>query len=68
MDQLKLLEQELIMIQENIQRNKIYQKEQKESKWIPCQSNVIGEFKQRIIALKQRLTLVSKITTRDLFN
>ena len=33
MEQLKLLEQELIMIQENIQRIKIYQKEQKESKW-----------------------------------
>ena len=71
MEQLEFLKQELKMLQDNIKRIEKYQKEQKEqkeSKWKPCQSNVIGEFKHRIIALKQRLTLVSQITTRDLFN
>ena len=68
MEQLEFLKQELKMLQDNITRIEKYQKEQKESKWKPCQSNVIGEFKHRIIALKQRLTLVSQITTRDLFN
>ena len=68
MEQLEFLKQELKMVQDNIKRIENYQKEQKESKWKPSQSNVIGEFKHRIIALKQRLTLVSQITTRDLFN
>ena len=68
MEQLEFLKQELKMLQDNIKRIEKYQKEQKEQKWKPYQSNVIGEFKHRIVALKQRLTLVSQITTRDLFN
>jgi hypothetical protein len=68
MEQLEFLKQELKMMQENIKRIEKYQKEQEKQKWKPHQSAVIGEFKHRIIALKQRLTLVSQITTRDLFN
>jgi len=67
MKQLELLEQELKMIQENIQRVKKYQKEQKLEKWKPYNSLVVGELKHRLIALKQRITLVSQITTTDLF-
>ena len=67
MKQLELLEQELLMVQENIERIKNYKKEYENQKWQPGQSNVVGELKHRIIALKQRLTLVSSITTNRLF-
>lgn len=65
MKQLQLLEQELIMLQENIERIKKYQKEGQNVS--NSQSRVVGEFKHRIVALKQRLTLVSKMNTNSLF-
>ena len=67
MKQLELLEQELLMIQENIQRIKKFKKEHESKKYKPYSSRVVGEFKHRIITLKQRLTLVSTITTSSLF-
>jgi len=67
MEQLELLEVELKMIQDNIKRIREFQKEQDNNKYKQYSSLVVGEFKHRIVALKQRLTLVSKITTRDLF-
>ena len=66
MEQLELLEQELKMIQENIKRVKKYQKEQQGYR--TYNSNVVGELKHRLIALKQRITLVNKITTMDLWD
>lgn len=66
--QLDLLEQELKMMLENIERVKQYKKEQQAENWKPYQSAVIGELKHRSVSLKQRLTLISKITTSDLFN
>ena len=68
MTQLELLEQELIMLQENIIRVKKFQKECKKNNVYQYQSRVIGELKHRIISLKQRLTIVSKISTRDLLD
>lgn len=65
MKQLELLEQELRMLQENIERIKLYQKNKENVR--NYQSRVVGEFKHRIIAIKQRLTLVSKMNTSDLF-
>ena len=67
MEQLELLEVELKMIQDNIKRIREFQKLYENEKWKPHQSNVVGELKHRVVVLKQRLTLVSKITTRDLF-
>jgi len=67
MKQLELLEQELKMVQENIQRVKKYQKEEENKKWRPCHSHVVGELKHRLIALKQRINLVNDITTNDLW-
>lgn len=67
MKQLELLEQELKMIQENIQRVKEYQQKEEHRKWKPYNSLVVGELKHRLTALKQRITLVSQITTTDLF-
>lgn len=65
MKQLELLEQELRMLQENIERIKLYQKNKENVS--NYQSRVVGEFKHRIVAIKQRLTLVSKMNTSDLF-
>jgi len=67
MKQLELLEQELKMVQENIQRVKKYQKEEQNKNWRPYHSHVVGELKHRLIALKQRINLVNDITTSDLW-
>jgi len=67
MEQLEFLEVELRMLQENIARIREFQKDEENNKYIPHTSRVIGEFKHRIVAIKQRLTLVSTIVTRDLF-
>lgn len=67
MEQLILLEQELVMLQENIQRIKEYRSDPENQKYRPHSSRVVGEFKHRVVSLKQRLTLVSSITTYDLF-
>jgi hypothetical protein len=67
MEQLQLLEMELKLIQENIKRIKEFQKNEDNKKYKPYNSNVVGEFKHRCTSLKQRLTLVSKIVTSDLF-
>tara|TARA_R100001198_G_C5108087_1_gene137008 strand:+ start:347 stop:553 length:207 start_codon:yes stop_codon:yes gene_type:complete len=67
MKQLDLLEQELKMIQENIQRVKKYQKTYHNKGWKPYNSRVVGELKHRLIALKQRILLVGNITTSDLW-
>ena len=67
MKELEMFEMELKLLQDNIKRLKAYQKDNENKKWHPCHSNVVGEFKHRLIALKQRITLVSKITTNQLF-
>jgi len=75
MKQLELLEQELAMVQENIIRVKEYVKEQKyldeisksNYKTYRYNSLVVGELKHRLTALKQRITLVGKISTHGLF-
>jgi len=66
MEQLELLEVELKMIQDNIKRIREFQIEQENNKYKQYSSHVVGELKHRIVALKQRLTIVSRITTRDL--
>ena len=68
MKQIELLEQELRILEENIQRIRDYKNEWENSKFKPYNSRVVGEFRHRIISLKQRLTLVAKITTSDLFS
>jgi len=67
MEELEMLEMEIKLLQDNIERLKQYAKKDDNIKWKPYNSNVVGEFKHRLIALKQRITLVSKITTSDLF-
>jgi len=67
MEQIEFLEAELKMMLDNIQRIKEYKGIHELEKWKPYNSNVVGELKHRGVSLKQRITLVSKITTRDLF-
>lgn len=65
--QIELLEQELHMLLDNIKRLKEYQQKcEKRHGYMPYQSLVVGEIKHRMTALKQRLTICSKITTGDL--
>ena len=65
--QMELLERELYMLLDNFERLKKYQQEcEKGNGYKPCQSLVVGEIKHRMTALKQRLTICSKITTGDL--
>jgi len=52
---------------ENIERLKTYRNDEQNKKWRPYHSNVVGELKHRSVALKQRLTLVSKIATYQIF-
>ena len=61
--QLDLLKQELKQIQENIERLEKFKKENQQYK--QYSSLVVGELKHRLIALKQRITLVCKITTHE---
>jgi len=67
MEQIKLLEQELLMMQENIKRLKEYKNDEENKKWKPYHSHVVGELKHRAVALKTRLTLINKMSTSDLF-
>ena len=65
--QMELLEQELYMLLDNFKRLKEYQQKcEKQQGYVPYQSLVVGEIKHRMMALKQRLTICSKITTVDL--
>jgi len=65
MKELELLEMELILLQDNIKRLKEFKKEQDKVSWVLNNSAVVGEFKHRLVSLKSRLTLVSKITTHE---
>lgn len=67
MNQLDLLQQELNMIQENIDRVKEYKKQESENKWTPNHCLVFGELKHRLVALKQRIVIINKSSTCDLF-
>lgn len=67
MKELEMLEMEIKLLQDNIERLKQFAKDNDNFKWKPYSSNVVGEFKHRLISLKQRITLVSKITTSDIF-
>jgi hypothetical protein len=66
MKQIELLEQELRLMLENIERVKEYVKKEQENKTWSFNSLVVGELKHRAITLKQRLTLIQKINTYDL--
>jgi hypothetical protein len=63
---LQLLEMELTLMLDNIKRIKSFAKDNKGNPYNLYNSNVVGEIKHRAVALKQTLTLVSKITTNEL--
>ena len=69
MEQLEFLEVELKMMLENIERIKKFKElyEGTKDSWKPSSSHVFGELKHRGIALKQRITLVSSLSTYCLF-
>ena len=63
---IELLENELYLLIDNIERLKAYQQKCEKIGFVPYNSLVVGEIKHRMTALKQRLTICSKITTGDL--
>ena len=67
MEEIKKLEMELILMLDNIKRLKQFVKDSKEpDTYRVSNARVVGELKHRSVALKQRLTLVSKVTTRNI--
>jgi len=64
--QMKLLEDEIYLLLDNLERLKEYQKKCEEQGYAPYNSLVVGEIKHRMIALKQRLTICSRISTENL--
>lgn len=66
-NQIEMLEQELKMMLENIERVKEFSNDKENKHWKPYTSRVFGELKHRGVSIKQRITLVSKLSTRHLF-
>ena len=66
MEEILLLELEIMLLQDNIKRIRKY-KEDNESEYQYYASHVFGEFKHRLVALKQRCTLINKLSTKDLW-
>jgi len=67
MKELDYLEMELKLLQDTITRVRKFQKEPLNGRYRQYSSHVVGELRHRCVALKQRLTLVQKITTEDLW-
>ena len=69
MEEIDRLESELTLMLDNVKRLKAFagQCSESPSKWVPYSSNVMGELKHRAVALKQRLTLISHLSTSNLF-
>ena len=69
MEEIDRLESELTLMLDNVKRLKAFagQYSENPSNWIPYSSNVMGELKHRAVALKQRLTLISHLSTSSLF-
>lgn len=67
MKEIELLESELKLMLDNINRLKQFVKEEKSEKYRRSYSVVFGELKHRGIAVKNRITIVGKIPTLNLF-
>jgi len=70
MKELEKLKIELKQIEDNIKRVEKFKKDYDSSKndYHPYSSRVVGELKHRLIALKQTITEVTKISTFDVLN
>lgn len=64
MKQLDLLEAELKLLQDNIDRVREFEKETVGTAY---SSLVFGELKHRCVSLKVRCTIINKLSTIDLF-
>lgn len=67
MKQIDLLEAEVKMLLENIERVRKYQEDPENESYKPYHSHVVGELKHRCVALKQRLTVINRFTTSELW-
>lgn len=67
MKQLEMLEMELKMMLENINRVRMFAKDHKHATHKPMSSHVFGELKHRSVTLKRRLTAIQELSTHSLF-
>lgn len=67
MRELEQLEQELKVVIDNIKRVKQFKKDNEKEKWKPYTSQVFGELKHRLTALKPTITRVTSKSTYNLF-
>lgn len=67
MKQIELLEQKLKMMLDNIERIKEYKRSYEKVDYKPYKANVVGELKHRSVTLIQKITLVSKINTYEIW-
>lgn len=67
MKEIELLELEIRLLQDNIKRVKKYRNAHLRDQYHPGNSHVVGELKHRCVALKQRLTIVSNLSTYKIF-
>ena len=67
MTHLEELKQEIEIIKKNIKRVEIFIEENQGDKYRPYSSHVFGELKHRLTALKGTITVVTKMSTGDLF-
>ena len=65
--QIELLESELKLIKDNIERVKDFVKEENSSSYKPYTSHVFGELKHRLTSLKSRIKIINKLSTSNLF-
>lgn len=68
MKELDQLEQELKVVIDNIKRVKQFKKDNEKEKWKPYASQVFGELKHRLTALKPTITRVTSKSTYNLFS
>ena len=67
MTQLEQLKQELEIIKRNIKRVEQFIKDNQNNEYRPYSSNVFGELKHRLTALKGTITAITKMSTNNLF-
>lgn len=68
MKEIELLELEIRLLQDNLKRLKKYRNAHLKDEYHPGNSLVVGELKHRCISLKQRLTIVEKLSTYKIFD
>lgn len=63
MEELKLLQSEMVLLNDTIKRLKKYKKDNQFG-YMPYNTLIVGELKHRCVAMKQRLTIINKLNSQ----